>query len=234
MKQILMLILVLVLAGCGRGPQRLNQTAQKLSANLTLTTYEIRNPAVDSNTTVHELHSIRGDVTLISSMIYADSRGNLITLAATPITSDNISCDPGIFQIGFVPDAPVPELHLFVDRRGHVSSKTVESHYTKEACALRTRSTEAVLVVNSLPLEHRHMQRRLELAPPKIVTITTEQGAPVGKVLELVKQFANQTEDIRLAMLPWGWANPPGLTDETGGAPTKPSTATNQPALRTE
>jgi hypothetical protein len=227
-------MLAIALAGCGDNPKRLNLTTQALSTDLTLTTYERRNPSEGANTTVYELRRLRGDHSFIVSMIYADSHGRLISLAATPVTTDNISCDPGIFQIGWVPDVPLPELHLFVDRRGNLSSKTVESHYTKEASALRTRNTEAVLVVDSIPLEDRHMQRRMELAPPGIVTITTQQGAPVSKLLELVNQFADQTHDIRLAMLPWDWANPPGLTDETGGAPTKPSTATNQPALRTD
>ncbi len=234
MRYIAILMLAFALAGCGDNPKRLNLTTQALGTNLIVTTYERHNPSEGANTTVHELRRVRGDHSFIVSMIYADSHRRLITLSGTPVTSDNTSCDPGIFQIGFDRDLPLPELHLYVDRRGDVSSKTVVSHYTKEASALRRRNTEAILVVDSRPFDHPRMQRLLELVPPKIVTITTEQGAPVDKLLELVKKFADQTKEIRLAMLPWDWANPPDLIDETGGAPTKPSTATNQAALRSD
>ena len=224
MRYILILTFLSLLVGCGRGPQRRNQTSESLSTNLTLRTYELRNPMGDSDTTVYELCRMDGDYSFIVSMIYGDSHGRLITLAGTPVTSDNISCDSGIFQIGLIPDVPIPELHLFLDRRGNVSSKTVESHYTREASALRTRGTEAVLVVNSRPIDDRHIECLMEVATPRILTITTEQGAPVKRLLETIKLFAHQADDIRLAMLPWDWANPPGVIDETEGAPTTQST----------
>lgn len=208
------MVFILVLAGCSRGPTRYAESSESITTNLTITTYNLRNPEGKGFTTIHELwHSCR-DIRQLVSSVFCDSHGRIITLTPTPVGTDSLVCDSGVFKTSMIPDDPEIELQLVIALSGKIYLTEVEEIQTKDSAAIRNTDTASVLVVESNPLEHKYVQRILSHSKPVAVWIIPEQGAPYETLLSLVKSFSSQETEIRLAILPWHWKHPVMIVDE--------------------